>query len=82
MLATLRSGSGPRVAAEPIPETPKRPATGREAAELQAMVTLTFADDSDADRGEALAAALADPGATPICCSAIAAERGIDLAKT
>jgi hypothetical protein len=29
-----------------------------------------------------LAAALADPGAALICYSAIAAERGIDLAKT
>ena len=30
-------------------------------------VTLIHADDSEADRGEALAAALADPGAALIC---------------
>lgn len=38
-----------------IPETPKRPATGREAAEVRALVTMIHADDSEADRGEALA---------------------------
>jgi hypothetical protein len=55
------------IAAEPIPETPKRPATDPEAAELRSLVSKVYAGDTEADRAEALAHALSDPEAALIC---------------
>lgn len=63
------------IAAEPIPDTPKRKQTEAEAKELQALVAAIYAADTDNDRAEALAAALADPDGALLCYRAIVAER-------
>lgn len=63
------------IAAEPIPDTPKRKPTEAEVKELQALVAAIYAADSDGDRAEALAAALADPDGALLCYRAIVAER-------
>jgi hypothetical protein len=66
------------VAAEPVPErTDTRTATVIERDELLALVEAVYAGDTDADRAEALDAALADPEGALQCYRAIAAERGI-----
>lgn len=53
------------IAAEPMPEIPKRKPTEAEAAELSRLVSLAYPDE--ADRAEALTAALADPDGALIC---------------
>lgn len=58
------------IAAEPIPETPKRKPTEAEAVELKRLVALAYADE--ADRAEALAAALADTDGALTCYRGIA----------
>lgn len=63
------------IAAEPIPDTPKRKPTEAEAKELRALVAAIYAADTDGDRAEALAAALADPDGALLCYRAIVAER-------
>jgi len=63
------------IAAEPIPDTPKRKATEAEAKELRALVAVIYSGDTEADRAEALAAALADPDGALLCYRAIIAER-------
>ena len=69
------------VAAEPIRErTDTRTATVIERDELLALVEAVYAGDTDADRAEALDAALADPEGALQCYRAIAAERGITAA--
>ena len=65
------------VAAEPIPERVTRPANLTERNELLALVSAIYAGDTDADRAEALDAALADPEGALQCYRAIASERGI-----
>ncbi|MGQ5487559.1 hypothetical protein ACUH78_01840 [Thauera sp. ZXT1-4] len=69
------------LAAEPIPERDiTRTANAREHAELLALISAIYAGDTDADRAEALDAALADPEGALTCYRAIAAERGITAA--
>ncbi len=70
------------VAAEPTPERPQRKSTKAEAEEIRALVQAIYANDTDDDRAEALAAALADPVGALLCYRAIAEERGIALVKT
>jgi hypothetical protein len=55
------------ISAEPILDTPKRKATCSETTELTELVDLIYANDADADRAEALAAALADPDDALTC---------------
>lgn len=70
------------LAAEPVPErVSTRAATAREHAELLALVSAIYAADADADRQEAIDAALADPEGALTCYRAIAAERGITVER-
>lgn len=59
------------IAAEPIPDTPKRKATDAESKELTALVNKVYANDTESDRAEALEAALADPDDALICYRAM-----------
>lgn len=68
------------VAAEPTADRPQRQPTKDEAKEITALVHAVFAADSDVDRNEALAAALADPDGALLCYRTIAEERGIAIA--
>jgi len=71
------------LAAEPVPErVSTRAATAREHAELLALVSAIYAADTDADRQEAIDAALADPAGALRCYRSIANERGIVVART
>jgi hypothetical protein len=67
------------VAAQPVPDTPKRKPTEAEAVELTRLVTAIYAHDNDTDpeRVEALACALADPDGALMCYRAVASEREI-----
>ena len=68
------------IAAVPIPaRTSTRGASTSERAELLALISAIYADDTDLDRAEATDAALADPEAALACYRAIAAERGITV---
>ena len=69
------------VSAEPIPERPQRTATKAEAREITALIQAVFPDDTDVDRSEALAAALADPEGALHCYRMIAKERGLTLPR-
>ena len=67
-------------AAEPVPErTDTRTASVIERDELLALIQAIYAADTDADRQEAIDAALADPAGALTCYRAIATERGIEL---
>ncbi len=55
------------LAAEPMPERSKRPATAAEERELRALINQILAQDSAADRAEGLQVALADPDAAMVC---------------
>ena len=68
------------VAAEPIPDRPQRQPTKVEAEEITELVQAVFASDSDVDRNEALAAALADPDGALLCYQTIAKDRNIAIA--
>ena len=68
------------VAAEPIPDRPQRKPTKAEAEEITALVRAIYANDTDDDRAEALAAALADPDGGLLCYRTIASDRGIAIA--
>ena len=68
------------VAAEPIPERPQRKATKAEANEITSLVQAIYANDTDDDRAEALAAALADPDGALLCYRTIAKDRGVAIA--
>ena len=70
------------VAAEPILDRAQRKPSKAEANEITALVQAVFASDSDVDRNEALAVALADPDGTLLCYRTIAEERGIELPDT
>lgn len=69
------------IAAEPLQLDAQsvRSATASESAELRALVAAIYASDTDAERGEALELALADPGGALTCYRSIAVERGIFL---
>ena len=68
------------VAAEPIPDRPQHKATKAEADEITVLVQAIYANDTNDDRAEALAAALADPDGALLCYRTIASDRGIALA--
>ena len=68
------------VAAEPIPDRPKHKPTKAETDEITALVQAIYANDTEDDRDEALAAALADPDGALLCYRTIASDRGIALA--
>ena len=68
------------VAAEPVPVPSRRTAANGEAVALRQLVTMIYQDDSDDDRNEALAMALADPENALACYRALADERGLTLA--
>ena len=68
------------VAAEPIPDRPQRKPTKAEAEEIAALVQAIYANDTDDDQAEALAAALADPEGALLCYRTIAKDRGIAIA--
>lgn len=68
------------VAAEPIPDQPQRKPTKAEADEIMALVQAIYANDTDNDRAEALAAALVDPDGALLCYRTIAMDRGITSA--
>ena len=68
------------IAAVPIPDrTSTRAASTSERADLLALISAIYADDTDLARQEATDAALADPEAALTCYRAIAAERGITV---
>jgi hypothetical protein len=67
------------VAAEPQTDRPQRTPTETEAKEITALVLAVFGSDSDVDRNEALAVALANPDGALLCYRTIAEERGITL---
>lgn len=69
------------VAAQPIPDRPQRVATEVDTKEITALIGIAFANDTDVDRSEALAAALADPEGALRCYRVIAEERGIAFVK-
>ena len=60
---------------EPLPDAPTRSATPGEAAELRALIGAILAADTEAERAEALAVALADPDAALTCLRAIFPNR-------
>jgi len=64
------------IAAEPILERPQRQPTKAEADEITALVQGIYANDTDSDRAEALAAALAEPDCALLCYREISKERG------
>lgn len=68
------------IAAEPIPERAQRKPTKAEAEEITALVLAIYTNDTDDDRAEALAAALADPDGALLCYRTIANDRGIAIA--
>lgn len=67
------------VAAEPIPDRLQRKPTKAEADEITALVNALFPDDTDDNRAEALAVALADPDGALLCYRSIAEDRGITI---
>lgn len=68
------------VAAEPIPDRPQRQPTKSEADEITALVQAIYANDTESDRAEALAVALADPDGALLCYRTIAKDQGIAVA--
>lgn len=70
------------VAAEPIPDRPQRVANEVETNEIRALIGIVFANETDVDHSEALAAALADPDGALRCYRSIAEGRGIAIAAT
>jgi len=62
------------VAADPIPDTPSRPATKAEAAELRALLRVILPGDPEG-QAEALQIALPDVDAAMTCYRALAADR-------
>jgi hypothetical protein len=70
------------VVAEQILDRAQRKPSKAEANEITALVQAVFASDSDVDRNEALAVALADPDGALLCYRTIAEERGIALPDT
>ena len=67
------------VAAEPIPDRPQRNPSKADAEEITALVQAIYVNDTDDDRAEAMAAALADPDGALLCYRTIAKDRGIAI---
>jgi len=65
----------PGASVEPMRDTATRPPTAAEADELRALVNIVLVDDSDTERAEALAMALADPEAALEGLRALTAHR-------
>ncbi len=65
----------PGASIEPVSDAATRAATPAEADELRALVAAFLAADTEANRAEALAVALADPDAALACYRALAAIR-------
>lgn len=61
--------------AEPIPERPRRAATEAEARELRGLIEAVYGGETDADKAEALGAALNDPAGALRCYRAILKAR-------
>ena len=72
-LARAHTVYEPEVRIEPRVDSVRRIATPSEAAELRELVSLVAADWPEAERAEALAAALADPEEALACWRALAA---------
>lgn len=70
------------VAAEPIADRLQRQPSNAEACEITALVQAIYATDTDDDKAEALAAALADPEGALLCYRTIAKDQGIAIAET
>lgn len=68
------------VGADPIQDLPKRKPIDAEVKELQALVATIYQGDTEADRAEALAAALADPDIALLCYRAIAGTPSLVIA--
>ncbi|MHB8493710.1 MAG: hypothetical protein ACYDDG_03950 [Casimicrobiaceae bacterium] len=62
----------PGASIEPLPAAPTRAATAAEADELRALIGVILADDTEADRAETFAVALADPDAALVCWRSLA----------
>ena len=62
------------LAAEPLQKTSVRTATADEAEELRALIAAIYGADTEADRRDAMHAALADPEGALACYRAISAE--------
>ena len=70
------------VAAELIPDRAQRMATEADANEITALISIVFANETEVDRSEVLAAALADPDGALRCYRAIAEGHGIAIVNT
>lgn len=64
----------PGASLEPLPDAPKHQATPDEAAELRELVAVVLANDTEAERAEALRVACADPEAALDCYRSLAAN--------
>lgn len=76
--AEALAGYPDAVAAEPIPERTTKAATVIETEAVTALIQAVYATDTEADRHEAMQAALADPAGALTCYRAVAAERGAE----
>lgn len=63
------------IKAEPIPERPQHAATEAEARELHGLIEAVYGGETDADKAEALDAALNDPAGALRCYRAILKAR-------
>ncbi len=66
------------IAAEPIPERPRRAATEAEARELRGLIEAVYCNDTEAAQTEALQAAISDPDRALICYRAICARHRVE----
>lgn len=63
------------IKSEPIPERPRRAATKAEAEQLRGLIEAVYGGDTDADKAEALDAALNDPAGALRCYRAMLKAR-------
>lgn len=63
------------IKADPVPERPRRAATEAEARELRGLTEAVYGSETDADKAEALDAALNDPAGALRCYRAILRAR-------
>lgn len=73
--AGARSDYPHAIKAEPVPERPRRAATEAEAEELRGLIEAVYGGEADADKAEALDAALNDPAGALRCYRAILKAR-------
>jgi hypothetical protein len=66
----------PGASIQPLPDSATRTPTAAEADELLALIGAILADDTEAERAEALAVALADPDAALVCWRSLAKAQG------